>query len=154
MSVNKVILIGNLGAKPELRYTANGQAVATFRIATNERWTSKNGEKGERTEWHRIVAWAKLGEICGQYLDKGKQVYVEGRIQTREWQDKEGQKRYTTEIVASDMRMLGQRGERVEFEGGGASGGPGGPDERVPAGVPADEFGGDMAGGSDDDLPF
>ncbi|MGD2125258.1 MAG: single-stranded DNA-binding protein [Desulfobacteraceae bacterium] len=106
-SINKVILIGNLGADPEIRYTPGGRAVANFSLATHEQWTSKDGEKGERTEWHRIVAWARLGEICGEYLHKGSQVYVEGRLQTRSWEDRDGNKRYTTEIIAQNMQMLG-----------------------------------------------
>jgi single-strand DNA-binding protein len=106
-SVNKVILIGNLGADPELRYTPGGKAVANFNLATHEQWTGKDGEKGERTEWHRIVAWARLGEICGEYLHKGSQVYIEGRLQTRSWEDRDGNKRYTTEIIAQTMQMLG-----------------------------------------------
>ncbi|MBW2538051.1 MAG: single-stranded DNA-binding protein [Deltaproteobacteria bacterium] len=108
--INKVILVGNLGRDPEVRYTPSGVAVANFNIATSEKWKDKNtGEMQERTEWHRIVAWGKLGEICGEYLSKGRQVYIEGRIQTREWEDKEGIKRYTTEIVANEMNMLGTR---------------------------------------------
>ena len=107
--LNKVILIGNLGRDPEVRYTPGGLAVANFSMATSETWTNKEGEKETRTEWHRIVAWGKLGEICGEYLSKGKQIYIEGRIQTREWEDKEGNKRYTTEIIASQMLMLGSR---------------------------------------------
>jgi len=107
--LNKAILIGNLGRDPEVRYTPSGLAVANFTIATSEAWSNKEGEKQTRTEWHRIVAFGKLGEICGEYLSKGKQVYIEGRIQTREWEDKEGNKRYTTEIVASQMLMLGTR---------------------------------------------
>jgi single-strand DNA-binding protein len=106
-SINKVILIGNLGADPELRYTPGGKAVANFNVATHEQWTGKDGEKGERTEWHKIVAWARLGEICGEYLHKGSQVYIEGRLQTRSWEDREGNKRYTTEIIAQTMQMLG-----------------------------------------------
>ena len=113
-SVNKVILIGRLGADPEVRYTNDGIAVATFRIATNETWVNKKGEKEERTEWHRIVAWRKLGEICGEYLSKGKQVYIEGRLQTRSWEDRDGNKRYTTEIIANNMQILGRRGEESE----------------------------------------
>ena len=107
-SVNKVILVGNLGRDPELRYTPNGQAVATFSIATNEVWTDKSGEKQTRTEWHRIVAWAKLAETCGEYLNKGKQVYIEGSIQTRTWDDKNGTKRTSTEIRAQKVIMLGR----------------------------------------------
>jgi len=106
-SVNKAIIIGNLGADPEIRYTPAGTAVANFSVATKEQWTNKDGEKEERTEWHRIVAWARLGEICGEYLKKGSPVYIEGRLQTRSWEDKEGVKRYTTEIIAQTMQMLG-----------------------------------------------
>ena len=118
-SVNKVILVGNLGADPELRYTSSGTPVASFSLATREQWTNKGGEKEEKTEWHKIVAWARLGEICGEYLHKGKQVYVEGRLQTRSWEDREGNKRYTTEIVAQTMQMLGPAGKegRVESKG-------------------------------------
>ena len=106
--VNRVILLGNLGADPEMRYTSSGTAVANFRIATTERWNSPSGEKEERTEWHRIVAFGRLGEICGEYLAKGKQVYIEGRLQTRNWEDRDGNQRTTTEIVATGMQMLGQ----------------------------------------------
>jgi single-strand DNA-binding protein len=116
-SINKVILIGNLGRDPELRYTQGGQAVANFTLATNERFSTKDGDKQERTEWHRIVAWGRTGELCAQYLSKGRSVYLEGRLQTREWEDKEGQKRRTTEIVATTVQFLGGRGE-------GGSGGP------------------------------
>jgi single-strand DNA-binding protein len=142
--VNKVILVGNLGAAPELRYTASGQAVANLRLATTERWVNKSGERSENTEWHRVVAWGKLAEICGQYLQKGKQVYIEGKIRTRQWQDQSGQKRYTTEIVANDMVMLGRAGDRPEFS-----------DDAVT--VPPDDEAGsgpDLDSGSDDDLPF
>lgn len=106
-SVNKVILVGNLGSDPEVRYTPSGRAVANFSLATTERYTNKEGEKEEKTEWHRIVAWARLGEICGEYLTKGSQVYIEGRIQSRSWEDRDGNKRYTTEIIAQAMQMLG-----------------------------------------------
>ena len=107
-SVNKVILIGHLGADPEVKYTPSGVAVATFRVATTERWKDKNsGETQDRTEWHRIVAWRRLGEICGEYLHKGRQVYIEGRLQTRSWQDQDGNKRWTTEIIAQNLQMLG-----------------------------------------------
>ncbi len=109
--VNKAILIGNLGRDPEMRYTPEGLAIANFSIATSEEWKDKNtGDKRERTEWHRIVAFGRLGEICGEYLSKGKKVYIEGRIQTRDWEDKEGTKRYTTEIVAAQMQMLDPKG--------------------------------------------
>jgi len=107
--INKAILIGNLGRDPEVRYTADGQAVANFSIATSEKWKDKNtGEMVERTEWHNIVAWRRLGEICGEYLSKGRQVYIEGRLQTRSW-EKDGVTRYTTEVVASEMKMLGAK---------------------------------------------
>jgi len=119
-SVNKVILIGNLGKDPEVRYTASGTAVANFNIATNESWTTKEGKREERTEWHKIVCWAKTAEICGEYLSKGRTVYIEGRLQTREWTDKEGQKRYTTEIVAQTVQFIGGRGEGGSRESGSA----------------------------------
>lgn len=109
-SLNRVQLIGRLGKNPEVRYTANGSAVANFSLATNESWTGKDGQKNERTEWHNIVAWGKLGEICGEYLTKGKQIYIEGRLTTRSWEDKDGNKRYTTEIRAENMIMLGGPG--------------------------------------------
>ncbi len=114
--VNKVILIGRLGADPEIRYTPSGTAVANFRIATNERWINKQGEKQERTEWHRIVAWGKLGEFCGQYLTKGKQVYIEGRLRTRSWEDKDGNKRSTTEIFAERLQFVGPPEEATPRE--------------------------------------
>ncbi len=121
-SLNRTLLIGNLGADPEVRYTQGGSAVANFRIATTEVWNDKSsGERNERTEWHRIVVWGKQAENCGEYLKKGRTVFVEGRIQTREWQDKDGNKRYTTEIVANNVQFLGGRGE-----GGGGGGGGGG----------------------------
>ena len=109
--VNKVFLIGRLGADPEIRYTPSGAEVATFRMATSESWTNKSGEKEERTEWHRIVAWRGLAKVCGEYLSKGKLVYIEGRLRTRSWEDKEGNKRSTTEIEATEMKMLGGMGE-------------------------------------------
>jgi len=109
-SVNKAILIGNLGRDPEVRYTPSGTAVANFSVATTENWTNRDGEKQSRTEWHRVVAWGRLGETCGEYLSKGSQVYIEGSIQTNEWEDKEGNKRQTTEIRAWRMQMLGSRG--------------------------------------------
>lgn len=107
MSVNKVLLIGRLGANPEIRYTPSGAAVANFNLATNENWTDKNGQKQERTEWHRVVVWGKLAQLCGEYLAKGKQAYVEGRLQTRQWQDKDGQTKYTTEVIATTVQFLG-----------------------------------------------
>jgi len=107
--LNKVQLIGNLGSDPEVKYTTSGTAVVNFSIATTERWT-KDGEKNEKTEWHRIVAWKRLAEICGEYLHKGSQVYVEGKLQTRTWDDQEGNKKYMTEIVIHQMQMLGSKG--------------------------------------------
>ncbi|MFU8804888.1 MAG: single-stranded DNA-binding protein [Bradymonadaceae bacterium] len=107
MSVNKAILVGNLGADPELKSTKNGTSVCNFSLATNERWTDRNGQKQEKTEWHRIVVWDKQADSCAKYLTKGRTVYVEGRIETREWEDREGVKRYTTEIVASTVQFLG-----------------------------------------------
>ena len=107
--VNKAILVGNLGKDPEVRYATSGTAVATFSVATKDRIPSKDGNWEERTEWHRVVAFGRLAEICGEYLHKGKQVYIEGRIQTREWQDRDGNKQYTTEIVANQMQMLGSQ---------------------------------------------
>lgn len=107
--INKVILVGNLGRDPEIRYTPSGMAVANFSIATTDKWKDKqSGEMKERTEWHRIVAWGRLGEICGEYLSKGRQVYIEGRLQTNQW-EKDGVTRYTTEVVASEMKMLGSK---------------------------------------------
>ncbi len=110
--INKAILVGRLGADPEVRYTPDGAMVTNFRIATDEQWKDKNGEKVQKTEWHKIVTFGKLAEICGKYLVKGKLVYLEGRIQTRAWDDKEGVKRYTTEIVASTMQMLDSKGQK------------------------------------------
>ena len=142
-SVNKVILIGHLGADPEVRYTSGGTAVANMRLATSETYTDKQtGDRVEKTEWHRVVAWAKLAEIVGQYMKKGRQLYVEGSLQTRQWEDKEGSTRYTTEIRADQIVMLGGRGDS---SGGGPSSGPN-DTEYAPVG------GG--GGGSDDDLPF
>lgn len=118
--INKVILIGNLGADPEIRYTQNGTPVASFTVATTERWKGQDGQMQEQTEWHRITAWQRLAEICGEYLSKGSKVYIEGKLQTRKWQDQSGNDRYTTEIVAREMKMLSPRG------GSGGSGGQGG----------------------------
>lgn len=165
--VNKVILIGNLGADPEVRFTPGGQAVANFRIATSESWNDKNGQKQERTEWHRIVVWGKLAELCGEYLKKGRQCYVEGRLQTREWTDKENRKNYTTEVVASAVTFLGGRdaGEGAGSGGGyrGRSSGAGGSrgggmdnDFGPPPPGMDDGHGGGHGGGGDggDDIPF
>src|SRR5262245_20349143 len=141
MGVNKVLLIGNLGANPEVRFTQGGQAVANLRIATTERWTDRNGQKQEQTEWHNVVVWGKQAEIVGQYLTKGRQVYIEGRIRTRQWQDQQGQKRYTTEVVAQRVQMLGGRSEAGREDMGAT----------VP---PDDNVTTDFGGGPDDDIPF
>jgi single-strand DNA-binding protein len=146
--VNKAILVGNLGSDPEMRYTPSGQGVCEFRVATNESWNDKNGQRQERTEWHRIVVWGKRAEVCSKYLSKGRSVYVEGRIQTRTYDDKEGNKRYITEIVAQDVQFLGgggreDRGSKGSeppppsdgdfgYANGGSSGGAGGPDDDIP----------------------
>lgn len=128
--VNKVILVGFLGRDPEVRFTKSGQAVASFSLATSEKWTGKDGQKEEKTEWHRIVAWGKLGEICGEYLSKGKQIYIEGRLQTREWDDKDGNKKQTTEVVANNMTMLGQAGAGSNSQSSaGSQSSSGGPDD-------------------------
>lgn len=119
MSVNKVILVGNLGKDPELRYTASGTAVANFSLATTERFKDRDGNSQEKTEWHNIVAWRQLAEICGKYLTKGRQVYIEGKIQTRSYEDRDGNKRYITEIVADQMQMLGRAGDDNSGGGGG-----------------------------------
>lgn len=143
-SVNKAILIGNLGKDPDVRYSPDGSAITNITLATTESWKDKSGEKQEKTEWHRVAFFGKLAEIAGEYLKKGSQVYVEGRIQTRKWQDKEGQDRYTTEIVADKMQMLGSRGGNA-FEVADA------PSESRPS-KPSPKAGGfdDM----DDDIPF
>lgn len=118
--INKVILVGNLGNDPEVRYASNGNAIANISIATSESWKDKNtGEQQEKTEWHRVVMFNRLGEIAGEYLKKGSQVYIEGKLQTRKWQDKSGQDKYTTEIVASEMQMLGGRGGGSDMGSGG-----------------------------------
>src|SRR5210317_295238 len=118
--VNKVILVGNLGKDPEIKYTASGAAIANLTIATSDSWNDKQtGEKVEKTEWHRVVAFQRLAEIMGEYLKKGSQVYIEGKLQTRKWQDQNGQDRYTTEIVANDMQMLGSRGDAGGAQQGG-----------------------------------
>jgi len=116
-SLNKVMIIGNLGKDPEIRATTTGQSVATFSLATSEKFKNKNGEKEERTEWHNVVLWGKLAEIAGQYLSKGKTVFIEGRIQTRKWQGKDGNDRYTTEIIGETMQMLGGKGDKSSGDG-------------------------------------
>jgi single-strand DNA-binding protein len=162
MSVNKVILVGRLGRDPETRYTGGGQAVANFSMATDESYKDKNGERQKRTEWHKIVVWSRQAEIAQQYLKKGSLIYLEGRLQTREWQDKEGQKRTTTEIVATNFRMLGGRAEGAAAGGGGgtAARSGGGEDFESHAAPAEDSYGGGGApsgGGpeiSDEDIPF
>jgi len=142
-SVNKVILIGNLGRDPELRYTQGGSAVTNFTLATNERWRDKDGNNQERTEWHRVVVWGRSAENCAQYLQKGRSVYVEGRLQTREWEDKEGNKRQTTEVNALTVQFLGGRaGAGSGAAGSGGDSGDSG-DSGVSGGPPPD-----------DDIPF
>jgi single-strand DNA-binding protein len=142
MGVNKVILVGNLGANPEVRHTQGGQMVANLRLATTERWTDRSGQKQEATEWHRVVVWGRQAEIVSQYLTKGRQVYIEGRIRTRQWQDQQGQKRFSTEIVAQNVQLLGSRSERA-------------PGEEVDAtAAPEDTVTADFGGGPDDDIPF
>jgi single-strand DNA-binding protein len=158
MSVNKVILVGRLGRDPETRYTGGGQAVANFSVATDESYKDKNGERQKRTEWHKIVVWGKQAEIAQQYLKKGSLVFIEGRIQSREWQDKEGQKRTSFEIVASNFRMLGGRSDAAAAGASGGAGGAsrsaddfephtGGGEEPMGGGAPGPEI-------SDEDIPF
>ncbi len=140
--VNKVILIGNLGSDPELRHTPGGTPVANFRMATNEVFTNREGQREERTEWHRIVAFGRLAEICGQYLKKGRQVYVEGRLRTRDWEDQNGNKRFTTEITATQMVMLGRAGDAGFVPG------------EEPQEAPPEDVQAPAGSGEDDDLPF
>lgn len=143
--LNKVMLIGRLGADPELRQTSSGTSVCEMRMATNESWFDKNAnERKERTEWHRIIVWGRSGENCAKYLSKGSQAYVEGRIQTREWQDQSGNKRYTTEVVANNVQFLSTRG-------GGGGGGYDAPPPPSDADMPA---GGSDGSFSDDEIPF
>ena len=162
--VNKVILVGNLGQDPELRYTGSGTPVCNLRLATNESYKDSNGELVEKTEWHSIVAWSRLAEICGQYLKKGSQVYFEGSLQTRQWEDRDGNTRYTTEVKAREMMMLDAKGggggydSSPEFDqsrssGGGNYGGGDQRQQRAPQRQqqPADDYG---TFGPDDDLPF
>ena len=164
MSVNKVILVGRLGRDPETRYTGGGQAVANFSLATDESYKDRNGERQKRTEWHKIVVWGKQAEIAQQYLKKGSLVFIEGRIQSREWQDKEGQKRTSFEIVANNFRMLGGRAEGAAAGGGGGTApGAGRSGEDLDHTAPAEDvYGGGGSGGasgggpeiSDEDIPF
>ena len=152
-SVNKVIIIGNLGRDPETRYMPDGGAITNISVATTDKWKDKNGEMQEKTEWHRVAFFGKLAEIAGEYLKKGSQVYVEGRLQTRKWQDKDGQDKYSTEIVANQMQMLGSRqgmggGGRGADAGGAEEGGASKPSGKAPAksGGKFDDF--------EDDIPF
>lgn len=147
-SVNKVILIGNLGKDPEVRYMPSGEAITNINIATTDNWKDKSGEKQERTEWHKIAFFGKLAEIAGEYLKKGNPVYIEGRLQTRKWQDKEGKDRYTTEIVAEKMQMLGGRGGGTD-----ASYAPESAPRTSPAATGEKPAGGDF-NDFDDDIPF
>ncbi len=144
--INKVILVGNLGQDPEMRYTPGGTGVCSFSVATNERWTGKDGSKQEKTQWHRIVVWGKLGELCSQYLTKGRTVYIEGRIEYRDWNDKEGNKRTSTEIIASN----------VQFLGGGAGKGPreAGETPRASSSAPASSNQDNLPEFEDEDIPF
>ncbi|PID79096.1 single-stranded DNA-binding protein [bacterium DOLZORAL124_64_63] len=159
--VNKVIIIGNLGRDPEIKYTQSQIPVANFSVATSESWKDKaTGEWQEKTEWHRIVAWRHLAERAEKYLRKGKQVYVEGKLETRKWQGQDGQDRYTTEIVARELQMLGRRDDDGQYGGGsgggsgfGPSGGDGGGFNPPPMGGGSDGGGGGGAA-ADDDLPF
>jgi single-strand DNA-binding protein len=153
MSVNKVILVGRLGRDPETRYTSAGQAVANFSVATDESFKDRNGERQKRTEWHKIVVWGKQAEIAQQYLKKGSLVFVEGRIQSREWQDKEGQKRTSFEIVANSFRMLGGRGDGMAAGAGAAAPASRGSDE-LEHSAPADDFGAGAPEINDEDIPF
>ncbi len=157
--VNKVILIGNLGRDPEVRSTPSGQTVANFSVATNRRWRDRDGQRQEQTEWHNIVCWGRQAEVAGQYLTRGRQIYVEGRLQTRSWDDRQsGEKRYRTEIVCDNFQMLGQRGDAVPA--GGASPDPGSWDQQSSAPNPAPNSAPNPAADpgypepEDDDIPF
>ncbi|OFZ68583.1 MAG: single-stranded DNA-binding protein [Betaproteobacteria bacterium RBG_16_56_24] len=160
MSVNKVILLGNLGKDPEVRYMTSGEAMATITLATSETWKDKGGEKQEKTEWHRVVFFGKLAEIAGEYLKKGRQVYVEGKLQTRKWQDKEGKDRYTTEIVAKEMTLLGGKPsgagsfEVVENKPAAASSGSATAPAKAATAAPASSGQGGSFDNFDDDIPF
>jgi single-strand DNA-binding protein len=154
MSVNKVILVGRLGRDPETRYTGGGQAVANFTLATDESYRDRNGERQKRTEWHKIVVWGKQAEIAQQYLKKGSLVFIEGRIQSREWQDKEGQKRTSFEIVATNFRMLGGRGDAAAAGAGGGSSRSAEEIDQSHAEEPAASTSGPGSEISDEDIPF
>lgn len=155
--INKVILVGNLGSDPDLRSTPGGASVCEFSVATNESWKGKDGQTQDRTEWHKIIVWGRIAENCSKFLSKGRQVYVEGRLQTRSWEDKEGTKRYTTEIVARDVQFLGggsggAGGGRNEGGQGGQGGQDGPPPQSNDFGGGGGNSGGDNGGG--DDIPF
>lgn len=153
MSLNKVMVIGNLGADPEVRQTPGGQSVATLRMATTERWTDKSGQKQEKTEWHRVIVWGQQAEHCGKFLSKGRQVFVEGKLQTREW-EKDGQKRYSTEIVAQRVQFLGGKSEGGHGgQGSGGGGNYGGSRGSEDFGAPQESTGNEGFSG-DDDIPF
>ena len=145
-SLNKIMLIGNLGKDPEIRYTSDGSPVATFSLATTENWTDKNGSRQEHTEWHTIVAWSRLADLSKRYLTKGRQVYIEGRIRSREWTDREGNKRRTTEVIATQMVLLGSRPQGADAAGASVE-----PANRTPT-EPDQAFG--DAGITDNDIPF
>ncbi len=150
--VNKVILVGNLGRDPELRSTPSGQPVASFSLATTRRWRDKAGQRQEQTEWHNIVVWGKQAEIAGQYLTKGKQIFLEGRLQTRSWDDKQsGEKKYRTEIVCDNFQMLGTKGGGDGDHGGHGAGAGSGSGS---GGGPSYDDGPSYGGGEDDDIPF
>jgi single-strand DNA-binding protein len=150
MSVNKVILLGRLGQDPELKYTPSGTAVCNFSIATSENWTDKSGQKQEKTEWHRIVVWGKLGELCNQYLSKGRQAFVEGRLQTRSWDDQQGNKKYTTEILASSVQFIGgaTQGTNTQVQNDSNFGAKGSDNMNQEYQIPTD------ANFASDDIPF
>ena len=154
--LNKVILIGNLGRDPEVRSTPSGQPVARFTLATNRKWRDKGGQRQEKTEWHNIVVWGKQAEIAGQYLTKGKQIYLEGRIETSSWDDRNtGEKKYKTEIICDNFQMLGQRGGDFESsEGRGGGYGASSPSSSQSGGPSYDEGGGGYGEPEEDDIPF
>ena len=152
MSVNKVIIVGRLGADPEVKAIGSGTTVARLNVATSESWV-KDGQKQEKTEWHRITVWGKLAEICGKHLSKGRQVYVEGKIQTRQWEDQQGQKRYSTEIVASTVQFLGSKDEGGHGGGGGNQGG-GGNKGQQQEDFNFEDFGPEPEFDNSDDIPF
>lgn len=145
-SLNRVMLIGNLGKDPEVRYTASGTAVASFSLATSEKFKNKSGEWEERTEWHNLTLWGRLAEIAGEYLAKGKTIYIEGRLQTRKWQDKDGKDRYTTEVIGERMQMLSGKSEGGSSSGNTRSSGGGGDGSA--------SHGSEQFGFPDDDIPF